>query len=97
MDPLRNALLAGLGVASYTQDKLKDLVTTLIDKGDLTREQGENVISEWVAKGEEEKDNVSSRVNQEIQKVLQKLQLVTREDFDALADRVSKLEGAEGE
>jgi len=93
MDPLRNALLAGLGAMSYTQEKMKDLVSTLIEKGDLTREQGEQVISEWVTKGEEEKDNVSSRVQQEIQKVLQKLQMVSRDEFEALVARVAELEG----
>ncbi|MCA8961262.1 MAG: phasin family protein [Planctomycetes bacterium] len=96
MDPLRSALLAGLGAISYGQEKLKDLVSTLIDKGELTREQGEQVISEWVKKGEEEKDSVADRVTAEMQKVLQRLQMVTRDEFDALAARVEALENERG-
>ncbi|MEM7260463.1 MAG: hypothetical protein AAF488_00635 [Planctomycetota bacterium] len=95
MDPLRNALLAGLGAMSYGQDKLNNLVSSLIDKGDLTREQGEQVLDEWVRKGEEEKQNVSDKVSKEIQRLLEKLQMISREEFDALEARVTALEATD--
>lgn len=93
MDSLKNLMLAGLGVMSYTQDKLKGAVDTLIAQGELSREQGEKVLDEWVKKGEEEQTKVGGKVQDEIQKVISRLQLITRDDFDQLVARVEKLEG----
>ena len=81
MDPLKNILLAGLGAMSYTTDRLKGAIQGLVDKGDLTREQGERVISEWVARGEQETGKISDRVGDEVKKVLERLSMVTREEL----------------
>ncbi|MFQ5655563.1 MAG: phasin family protein [Planctomycetota bacterium] len=92
MEPLRSILLAGLGAVSYSQDKLKGAIRTLVDRGELTREQGEKVISEWVERGKDEHDALSGRLSTEMQKVLGKLSIITREEFDKLVARVEELE-----
>lgn len=92
MDALRNALLAGLGVMSFGKDKLSNAVAAMVDKGDLTREQGEKVISEWIKRGEDEHSRVGERVTEEIEKVLNHLRVVTRDEFDALEKRIAELE-----
>ncbi len=92
MEPLRNMLLAGLGALGYGKEKLQAMVEAMVDKGELTREQGERVIGGWVERGKEEQANLSSRVSEEMQKVVVKLSLVTRADYDALAARVEELE-----
>lgn len=92
MDSLKNLMLAGLGVMSYTQEKLKGAVDSLIAQGELSREQGEKVLEEWVKRGEDEQSKLGGRVQDEIQKVISRLQLITRDDFDALVARVEVLE-----
>ncbi len=92
MDAIRNMLLAGLGAVSYSQDKLKEAISTLIERGQLTREQGEKVIAEWKDRGQQEQENLSERLSEEFQKVLGKLPVVSREEFNTLATRVEELE-----
>ena len=92
MEPLKTILLAGLGAVGYSSEKLKDAVQALIDKGELTREQGEKVISEWVDRGREEQTKISSRISEEVQKIIGRLNLVSRDEFLALAQRVEELE-----
>lgn len=94
MDAIRNILLAGLGAVGYSQDKLKEVVNGLIEKGQLTKDQGEKVISEWVERGKEEREKISEKVEGEVQNIVQKLPVVSREEFDALAARVEALEKA---
>ena len=96
MDAIRNILLAGLGAVGYSQDKLKEVVSGLIEKGQLTKEQGEKVISEWVQRGTEEREKISERVEGEVKKLIGKLPMISREEFDALAVRVEKLEKDSG-
>ncbi|MFN0058200.1 MAG: phasin family protein [Planctomycetota bacterium] len=99
MDPLKNFLLAGLGAFSYSQEKLKTMVKELIDKGEFTREQGQRILDEWLTRGQAEHDKMSGRVADELRKLLDKLSLVSRADYDALKKRVDDLEarfGAKG-
>lgn len=92
MDAMKNLLLAGLGAIGYAKDSLQSTVDSLVDKGDLTREQAEKVIASWVERGKSEQDDVSAKVGEEARKVVNKLHLVTREDLDALTARVEELE-----
>ena len=92
MEPLRNLLLAGLGAMSFSQEKLKGTLNTMIEKGELTREQGEQVISEWVQRGQSEQEEFSRKMSDEVNKVLSKLSLVPREEYEELVRRVEELE-----
>ena len=92
MEPIKNILLAGLGVLGAGKDRVQTVVDNLIDKGELTREQGESVLKSWVERGKEEQDNLSGKVSDELQKVVQKLNLVTREELDTLTARIEELE-----
>ncbi len=92
MEPLKNLLLAGLGVLGAGKDRVQTVVDALIDKGELTQEQGETVLKDWVERGKEEQDNVTSKISEETQKLIRKLNLVTRDDFDKLAARLEDLE-----
>ena len=97
MEPLKNILLAGLGVLGAGKDKLQATVESMVDKGELTREQAEKVLESWVERGKEEQAQVSSKVSDEIQRVIQKLNLVTRDELDAVIARVEALEGGRGD
>lgn len=92
MDSLKNLLLAGLGAVSYSQDKLRATVSDLIERGELTKEQGEQVVSEWMDRGKEEQESLSGRFQDEVQKVIEKLGLVHKDEVAALAARVEELE-----
>ena len=92
IDSLKNVLLTGLGAISYSQEKLKHTVGDLITRGDLTREQGEKVINEWLERGKEDKEKVYEKVTDETHKMIEKMGLVNKSDFDALQARVEELE-----
>lgn len=92
IDSVKNLLLAGLGAISYSQEKLKGTIDDLIAKGELTREQGEKVVADWVERGRDEKDQWSERFQDEVRRIVEKVGAVSRQDFDALRARVAELE-----
>ena len=55
-DELRKILMAGVGAVAVTAEKTKEIVEGLIEKGELTVEQGK-VVSDELCK------NVSERVD----------------------------------
>ncbi len=97
MDAFKNLMLAGLGVLGAGKDRVQSIVEGMIDKGELTREQGEKVLQSWVDKGKEEQASASSKISDEMARLIEKLNLVTRDDLDRLSARVEELEKRLGE
>jgi polyhydroxyalkanoate synthesis regulator phasin len=95
-DVVRNALLAGFGV----QDKVKEFVDDLVKQGELSTSQGAKLVKEWSEKVEKNTDDIGKNLGEVVTKTLEKMNLATRDDIakinekiDALAERVSRIEG----
>jgi len=50
-DDLKNVMLAGFGAATIAAEKSKELISTLVEKGELTVEQGKELMEKLVEKG----------------------------------------------
>lgn len=99
-DVLRNALLAGFGV----QEKVKEFVDDLVKKGELSESQGAKLVKEWSEKVEKNTEDIGKSISEMVTKTLEKMNLSTKEDIeklnqkiDALASRVTKVEGDKGQ
>ena len=53
LDSIKTTILAGLGAATFAQEKLKSTIDELVKKGELSREQGEKILALLVEKGKE--------------------------------------------
>ena len=96
LDVLRNAMLAGFGV----QEKVKEIVDDLVKKGELSESQGAKLVKEWSEKVEKNTEDIGRNLSDVVAKALEKMNLSTKDDIakinekiDALAERVSKIEG----
>jgi len=93
---IRNALLAGFGV----QEKVKEFIDDLVKKGELSESEGAKLVKEWSEKVEKNTEDIGKSLNEVVTKALEKMKLPSKDDIaklnekmDALAGRVSKLEG----
>ena len=100
VDMIRNALLAGFGV----QEKVKEIIDDFVKKGELSESQGAKLVKEWTDKVEKNTDDVSKSLSDIVSRTLEKMNLPTKGDIDkmnekvdAVAARVSKLEGTKGQ
>ena len=91
LDQVKKGMLAALGAAVVTQEKLEEVIRDLVRGGELTREQGAKILAELIARGEKAQGDVG-RIAAELGQKLAKWQPVTRGDFDALDTRVAALE-----
>lgn len=85
-------LSLGLGTVSLTREKAEQMVDMLITKGDLSREEAKSTINELVERGEKERERVRQYLQQETKNILHGYDLVTREEYLALQERVNALE-----
>jgi len=88
---LERGFLATVGMLSLSREKSQEMVDEMIKRGDLNREEGKQLVDKMIRRGQEEQDAIRKLVRQEVQTVMNELDIVTREDFTALDDKIDQL------
>lgn len=93
-DNIKKILLAGIGAVAVTAEKSKDLLDEMVEKGELTVEQGKVLNEELkhnIKKTVKEKVNVSVKPTspEDLSTLLDKM---TPEQIAALKEQISKME-----
>jgi polyhydroxyalkanoate synthesis regulator phasin len=97
LELLEKTVMTAIGVAAITQKKAEDLVAELKDRYKLSEEEGKNLVDKIQSIAKESKEKVREMAEVEVQKVVDRLGLVSREEFDRLVKRVQELESRNNE
>jgi polyhydroxyalkanoate synthesis regulator phasin len=89
---LEKAVLTTIGVAAITQKKAEELVAEMKDRYKLSEDEGKNLVDKIQTIAKESREKVMEMAEVEVQKVVDRLGLVSREEFDRLSKRVQDLE-----
>lgn len=92
LELLEKAAMTALGAATITQKKAEELVVELKDKYKMSAEEGKLFVDRIQAIASESRDKVREMAEIEVRKVIDRLGVVPREEFDRLAQRVQELE-----
>ena len=88
---LRTLMLAGLGALDLTEDKLRAAFDELVQLGEVTEKDARDLVATWTKRATERRDAVRRQIRELVKEEL-KLAEVTREEFDALAEIVARIE-----
>lgn len=95
VDILRKGLLAGFGM----QEKVRELVDELVEKGELSKSEGAKLVREWSEKAEKSSSEFNKTLTDIITKTMDRMNLPTKDDLDkldkkvhTLSNRIKKLE-----
>jgi polyhydroxyalkanoate synthesis regulator phasin len=89
---LEQVLLAGLGAASLTKDRVDDLIDSLAERGGISREDAHRAVDDVVARWRGDASRVTERAGTSLQGLLRELGLVLRSEHEELELRVAHLE-----
>jgi polyhydroxyalkanoate synthesis regulator phasin len=92
LEIIEKTLLTALGAASLTQKKAEELATDLKQRFNLSEDEGKELVGKLQSKVSEQQAKFEQQANQEVLKACERVGLVTQQDFDALTQRVAKLE-----
>jgi len=91
-DILRKMGLFGIGVISLTKEKVEELSRELIQKGDLTQEEGKKFVHEVLSEKEKQVKVIEKQVNEKVQEFINKSGIVTKKDIQALEKKIEEFE-----
>ena len=91
-DGFKNILLAGIGALAYTGEKGKEIIDQLVEKGELTMEQGRDLNEELQRKAGETATNLRDSA---LEARMRMMTPEERDEFVATATRIAEEQNAE--
>ena len=92
IDLLRKTLLAGIGAAVLTREKVEELVGELVKRGEIASKEGPKLVKELLQESQKVKKELEEKIEEATQKTLKKLRLATRAEIEELKVKLEKLE-----
>ncbi|NLJ34361.1 MAG: polyhydroxyalkanoate synthesis regulator [Firmicutes bacterium] len=91
-DLLSNMLSLGLGVVAISKEQVEKMVDRLVKRGEMAPEEAKKMVSEIMEKGREGREQLAESIRKQLKRALSELELPTRDDLNALKDRIQVLE-----
>ena len=88
----RNLILAGLGLASMTEEKGKEFYNKLIEYGKKYEDSDETIMSGIVKTYDKASEKIDEISNELIDSISDKLSLISKKEYDALNEKINALE-----
>ncbi len=95
LETVRRVLMAGVGAVVLAQEEIEEFVNKLIDRGEIAEKDGRKLINEIVdkrkKKAQESTQNAQEEVDKRLEGLLDRLNIPTKSDIDALNAKVTEL------
>ena len=91
---LKNMLYTGVGAAFLTRDKLDEIRKDLVDRGNLTREEGKDFVDDLLKKSDCARDQLELWINRQVEERIKGLSLATTDEVEELRRKVEELQVA---
>jgi polyhydroxyalkanoate synthesis regulator phasin len=92
-EQLKKSFDKGVEFAFMTKDKIQQSVKEIAKENNLNKEEAKKLLDQLLKKSEEVRSNLEVRIAEMQKAAIDKMNLVTREDYKKLEERIKKLEG----
>jgi polyhydroxyalkanoate synthesis regulator phasin len=89
---IERTFLIGVGAAAFTKDRIQELVDEFVKRGELSGDEGREMIDKLVSRSRDEARSVARRADSSLQGALRDFGVATRRDVEDLELRVRQLE-----
>ncbi len=88
----RKFMLLGIGALSLTEERLQRVINAMVKKGELSSQEGRELVRELLERAGKERDALAARVRKEVKDILDSLDLATKADLQELRRQLAELE-----
>ena len=92
IESLRKVGLLGIGVLSITEEKIKQVVNELVEKGEMNKEEGKTLVHELLAEKKKQVQDFDEKISKDVQNALGKSKIALKDDVSRLEDKITELE-----
>ena len=92
LELIEKVVMTTIGVAAITQKKAEELVAEMKDRYKLSEDEGKHLVERIQVMARENREKVREMAESEVQKVVDRLGLVSVDELEQLKKRVQELE-----
>ena len=92
LELLKKSLLASLGAAVITKEKVNNATRHLVEQGKLSKEEADKLAHDLVEGGKRQWEEIQNKLTDVAKKALENLDLAKKTEFQQLMERVENLE-----
>jgi polyhydroxyalkanoate synthesis regulator phasin len=89
---LKQMLYAGIGLAAVTKEKAEEVIGELIKKGEMSKEEGKDVLNTLKDRIQEESERLKQKINEQVEHTITSMNLVRKSQLDEVLQRLNELE-----
>ncbi len=91
-DLLKKSMLAGLGLVVVSKDKIEESIRELIEKGNISEQEGKKLVQEMIGNAEKAKGDFEKMVDKYVDKALSRMDIVKKSDLQELQDSIADIQ-----
>ena len=92
LEMIRNSLLASLGAAVVTKEKVEEATRRWVDEGKISRDEAERLAQDLVESGRGQWEDIQKKISETVRKGLDTFDIGSKREFQDLKERVENLE-----
>ena len=89
---IKKGLLAGLGAAVLTKEKIEKVTRKLVDEGTISLDQAEKLSKDLLEGGKTQWEELQNKITSTVKKAVENLDPAGRKDLEKLKERIVQLE-----
>jgi len=89
---MRKLMNTAFGTASMARKRATEVINDLMEQEKISEEEGRRIIEELNKEGEEQRGEFEKEIKTTLEKLLSKMNIPSKKEFEALEKRVEKLE-----
>ncbi len=92
IESLRKLGLLGIGAISITEEKVKQVVNELVEKGEMNAEEGKTLVHELMTEKKKQMQDFEEKISEDVQNAIGKSKIALKDDVSRLEDKITELE-----
>ncbi len=91
IDLIKKTMLAGVGLAAMTIEKVEELAKDLTEKGKLSEKEGNELLDDLLKRSKRAKEDLDKKIENVVMKVLNKMDVATKKDIARLDKNIKNI------
>ena len=90
-DLIKKTILAGVGLAAMTKDKVEELAEDLTKEGELSEKEAKKLLDDLLKRSKRAKKDLDKKMENVVMKVLKKMDVATKKDIARLDKKIKNI------
>lgn len=92
IENMKKLALMGIGAWALTEEKINETVEDLVQRGELSRDEGKKLINEMIAERRKQKEDIENKISEKVQETFNEYNLATKDDYKNLEEKINQLQ-----